>query len=196
VKVSVSDQSSRPVGADLLAVDLGANYFALFDLPVDYLLDHQQLKQSHLRLQRAVHPDRFANQPDSSQLQAVRCAALVNEAFDTLSCPLKRAFYLLELAGHPVDKEQTITDVAFFEEQMSLREQLEAGRSRADAETLALVQQHAQGLMTRLTSAFVEGWRRGGDAGYAAASDSARKMHFVQRLLEEAQQPPATGSIT
>lgn len=186
----MSDQQALSDATPGPEIDLRSNYFELFGLPVGYELDPHQLKRRHLALQRRVHPDRFAHLADSSPLQAVRYAAFVNEAFDTLSSPLQRALYLLELSGHPVDKEASITDAAFFEQQMDWREQLDTGRRHKDADTIAAVQQQARALMTQLEAGFVAAL----PADHAAAGDAVRKMLFIDRLLAEASQGTGPAS--
>jgi len=48
-------------------------------------------------LQQEFHPDRFASKGDVDKRLAVQTASLINQAYDTLKSPLKRAQYLLEL---------------------------------------------------------------------------------------------------
>ncbi|CAM3842363.1 Fe-S protein assembly co-chaperone HscB [Parendozoicomonas haliclonae] len=170
-------------------VDLRSNYFELFGIPVGYDVERSAIQPRYLELQRVVHPDRFAGLGERGQRLAIQYAAFVNEAFDTLCSPLKRALYLLEVSGHPVDVERnTVMDAAFLMEQMSLREELSEVRDSADPEAaVESVRENAEAMMDALKDEFVRLWQEG-ETGYEQAADCARKMHFAEKLLDEAEQ--------
>lgn len=75
----------------------GKNYFELFGLSVQFDVDIRSVADRYRELQRATHPDQFASGTDQEQRIAVEQAALVNDAYQTIKSPLKRAQYLLEL---------------------------------------------------------------------------------------------------
>jgi molecular chaperone HscB len=55
----------------------------------------------------------------------------VNEAYQTLSSPLKRALYLMELSGFQLDPELSAkVPLAFLEQQMAWRERLDEAKSQ------------------------------------------------------------------
>ncbi|NQD38132.1 Fe-S protein assembly co-chaperone HscB [Permianibacter sp. IMCC34836] len=112
------------------------DYFALFGLSPSYALDRDDLTRRYRELQKAVHPDRYANAGESERLMAVSQAARINDAFQTLRDPVSRARYLLQQHGGNWQDEQTIQDKAFLFEQMELREELEG--LHADRELAAL----------------------------------------------------------
>lgn len=102
------------------------NYFELFDIQFDYDIDLNALSVTYRELQRTVHPDKFANAPERDRLQAVQKTAEINDAYDSLKHPLKRAQYMLAEKGVDIRAEQqTLQDPTFLMEQMELREQLE-----------------------------------------------------------------------
>lgn len=171
-------------------INLKASYFELFSIESGYDINRDALQESYLQLQRIVHPDRFAGLGERGQRLAVQYAAFVNEAYDTLCSPLKRALYLLELAGHPVDIEKnTVMDAHFLMEQMSLREDLGEVKESDDPESaIASIMERAEVLMTGLQKSFVAHWQGGSSDGFRLASDFARKMHFVEKLIIEAEQ--------
>jgi molecular chaperone HscB len=109
------------------------NFFELFGLPVSFEVDTQQLSERYRDLQRAVHPDKFANASDRERRMAVEKAAQINEAFQTLKSPMNRARYMLELRGVDFDAERdTHLDPMFLMEQMELREALGEVKSSSD----------------------------------------------------------------
>ena len=171
-------------------IDLRASYFELFGVEAGYAIDTSAIQGRYLDLQRIVHPDRFAGMGERGQRLAVQYAAFVNEAYDTLRSPLKRALYLLEYSGHPVDIEtNTVMDAGFLMEQMSLREDLGDVRDSSDPEgALDEVVERAETLMTSLKNGFVTAWQQQTESGYKTAADFARKMHFVEKLIAEAEE--------
>lgn len=114
------------------------DYFTLFGLPVRYPVDGSLLASRFQDLQRQFHPDRFASQPERERLMALQQAATINEAYQTLKHPLKRAEYMLSLHGFDLGNEQhTLRDTAFLMEQLELREELDGIERKADDAALA-----------------------------------------------------------
>ncbi len=182
--------AAKALMSDLNAViDLKASYFELFGVAEGYSLDRQAIQGRYIDLQRIVHPDRFAGLGERGQRLAVQYAAFVNEAYDTLLSPLKRALYLLEVAGHPVDVEKnTVMDVSFLMEQMSLREELGEVRESSDPEAaIEVVRERAETLMDGLQKNFVAAWEQG-EQHLDQAAEFARKMHFAEKLIHEAEE--------
>jgi molecular chaperone HscB len=101
------------------------NHFDIFGLPVSFDVETTVLAERYRELQRAVHPDRFANATDRERREAVQRAANINEAFQILKSPLQRARYLLQLKGVDFDDQKdTSFDSSFLMEQIELREAL------------------------------------------------------------------------
>lgn len=106
-------------------MDFSQNYFELFGLPEQFDIDSKRLTSCYQELQKALHPDRFANASERERRMSLQQAGQVNSAFQTLKDPLARAKYLLELRGVVnQDEKVTIRDPEFLEQQMELREHL------------------------------------------------------------------------
>ena len=104
-------------------ISLQANDFELFDVPVQYAQDRAQLDARWKALQREAHPDRFAADGAAAQRVAMQWSVRINEAYQRLKDPLKRAAYLCELQGAPVQAENnTAMPPAFLMQQMEWRE--------------------------------------------------------------------------
>lgn len=162
------------------------NHFELFQLPLRFSVDAALLAERYRELQRAVHPDKFANASDQERRLALQSAAQINEAFNTLKDPLKRAQYLLQLQGiedNPSDAHAM--DGAFLFEQMELRESLESIKGKADMDALLAfmsdIEQRQRTLHTELGAQFSR-------QDYPAMQDSVRKLQFFNKLHEEAMQ--------
>ena len=100
-------------------------------------VDLNHLSQSYQTLQKAVHPDRFAHASSQEQLLAVQKSAEINDAYQTLKQPLKRAEYILTLRGVEMPNEQqSFSDThSFLMQQMELREMLGEVKFADDIDT-------------------------------------------------------------
>lgn len=116
-----------------MQVDFSDNYFALFEFPVAFDLDDQQLATRFRALQKVLHPDRYASASDAERRWSMQAAGFVNEGYQTLRRPISRASYLLSLNGIKLD-EETDTHMAaeFLMEQMELREELGDAAATSD----------------------------------------------------------------
>lgn len=164
-------------------MDFDRDYFALFDLPRRQDLDVTRLEARYRDLQAQVHPDRHAHLSPAEQRLAMQQATRVNEAYQTLKDPLKRARYLLELAGHDVQLEtNTAMPAEFLMEQMELREAVVEAREAGDIEALEV---RHRDLKKAIRSEF-QTLQAALDAGeYERAGELVRQLMFQEKLLAE-----------
>lgn len=112
--------------------------FELFGLPQRFEQDRGDIDGRWKELQREAHPDRFAAQGHAAQRAALQWSVRINEAYQRLKDPLKRAAYLCELAGAPIDAENnTAMPREFLLEQMEWREALDEAIDEEELEDLA-----------------------------------------------------------
>ncbi|MFC6280360.1 MULTISPECIES: Fe-S protein assembly co-chaperone HscB [Polaromonas] len=117
---------------------LQSNDFELFDLPVQFAQDPAALDARWKELQREAHPDRFAAQGAAAQRVALQWSVRINEAYQRLRNPLKRASYLCELHGAPINAEtNTAMPADFLMRQMELREALDDAETIEDLDEIA-----------------------------------------------------------
>ncbi|MXY88939.1 MAG: Fe-S protein assembly co-chaperone HscB [Gammaproteobacteria bacterium] len=106
-------------------LSIADNYFSQFELPVGYDIDLDRLNGQFRKLQTIVHPDRYAAAGDEQRLRAIKLSSYLNEAYETLKSPLRRAGYLLKLQGVDVEQvDQSDLDPELLFEQIALRESL------------------------------------------------------------------------
>jgi molecular chaperone HscB len=107
----------------------------------------------------------------------------VNEAYQTLKDPLKRARYLLELAGHDVRLEtNTAMPAEFLMAQMELREAVADAKAAGDID--ALDSQHRQ--MKKTIRGDQDALQAALDANeYERAGALVRQLMFQEKLLHE-----------
>lgn len=164
------------------------NYFELFALPRSFELDLSELKARYLDLQRAVHPDKFANASERERLLAVQKTAQINDGFAVLKSPITRAEHLLLLAGIELAHEhQTLKDPMFLIQQMELREQLAEISEASDPEQAIIdFQQQIDQFVAEFEQQFIGLFNEGGEIALNTAADGVRKLKFMLKLTAEA----------
>lgn len=119
-------------------MNLQSNDFEIFGLAPAFALDRAQLDERWKALQREAHPDRHVPADARTQRQAMQWSVRINEAYQRLKDPIRRAAYLCELHGVPVDAERnTHMPPAFLMQQLQWREALEEASSLDALEDMA-----------------------------------------------------------
>jgi molecular chaperone HscB len=159
-------------------VNLHSSDFELFGLPERFAQDRAAIDTRWKELQREAHPDRFAAQGHAAQRVAMQWSVRINEAYRRLKEPLRRAAYLCELRGSPIEAENnTAMPADFLVEQMEWRESLDEARTRADLDALETQLDRSRNeLLQRIARLLDEQ----GDA--AAAAQQVRALMFIERF--------------
>jgi molecular chaperone HscB len=119
-------------------MNLLSNDFEIFGVPVQFAQDGAALDARWKDLQREAHPDRFTTADALAQRQAMQWSVRINEAYQRLKDPLKRAAYLCEMNGAPIQAENnTAMPAAFLMQQMQWREDLDEASGVDDLERMA-----------------------------------------------------------
>jgi molecular chaperone HscB len=131
-----------------------------------------------------VHPDRFAAEGGAAQRVAMQWAVRVNEAYQRLKHPLKRAAYLCELGGVSIDAESnTAMPAGFLMQQMEWREALDDAGDLPAVEALAdEVAAHRKQALAALQATLDE------RHDTAAAAQQVRALMFVERFAADVDQ--------
>lgn len=162
------------------------SFFEIFQLPQGYELDTTLLEQRYRHLQRSVHPDKYAGGEELAQRLAVQYSSLLNEARDTLKSPLRRAIYLLELAGCSYSAEaQTTSDAQFLMQQIEWREALESCESSGDPMAcLDELKMEFERAMADHESQFARAYTL---SDMSLAQSIVQRMQFIAKLISEAE---------
>lgn len=113
-----------------------ADYFDLLSVPRRYAIDQATLAAAFRAIARSVHPDRFGGEREEVRRLATRLSAEVNQAFNVLKDPVKRADYMLALAGGPGAAELRDVPEDLLAEVMMLREQVDEVKAAGDTAAL------------------------------------------------------------
>lgn len=166
-------------------------YFELFDLPVSFDLELQDLSQRYRELQRVVHPDKFANASDRERRLSVEKAAVINEAYQVLKSPQRRARYMLELQSVSFDDEKDMAlDPAFLMEQIELREALDEVSQKDDplsdlSNLMADIKNRISEILSEISEALAAANLNEEEKSHL--KQLVHKMQFLNKLQEEAE---------
>jgi len=150
-------------------------------VPVQFAQDAAVLDARWKDLQREAHPDKFAAQGGAAQRLAMQWSVRINEAYRRLKDPLRRANYLCELHGAPINAEtNTAMPADFLMQQIEWREALDDAATLHDIEVLAAeLNQNEREQLSKLEQVI------DGQKDFRAASSQVRSLMFTERFASE-----------
>jgi molecular chaperone HscB len=164
-------------------VNLQSSDFELFGLPPQFAQDRAAIDARWKDLQREAHPDKFATQGAAAQRLAMQWSVRINEAYQRLKDPLKRAAYLCELNAAPVNAENnTAMPTEFLMQQMDWREALDDANSLEDLDVLSLQVRQAMREQLSKCEQFLDQQHN-----YLQAAQQVRALMFIQRFEHDVQ---------
>ncbi len=166
------------------------DYFTVFGLARDPVLDEQALANTYYDLSRQLHPDLHQTGTAEEQEASLQNTAVLNRAYRTLRDPVQRGQYWLELNGEQLGKENNKVppDLALLvfevqEQLAAVREAQSAGTDDARAGLKSELTQvwddlddRMQGLQQKLAANFSK-WRQ--------ADDASDLLSGLKRVLSE-----------
>ncbi len=162
-------------------MNLQSTDFELFGLAPQFAQDRAAIDARWKDLQREAHPDKFAAQGAAAQRVAMQWSVRINEAYQRLKDPLKRAAYLCELNATPVNAENnTAMPTAFLMQQMEWREALDEARTAADLDDL-----NVQVLAARREALQQCGQLLDVQHDYRGAVQQVRALMFIERFASD-----------
>lgn len=156
------------------------NYFTLFNLPKSYDIDSSKLLQTYKGYQRQVHPDKFYQASKNELSTADQVSCCVNDGYKTLSDPIKRGEYILQLY-----KQNTKADVppAYLMDVLEIHEQVESASDSADlVKLLSDVQKRIHDEKETLSASLKINNNKITDP--KAAAESLSKMRYLSRIRD------------
>jgi molecular chaperone HscB len=155
------------------------NFFTLLQLPETFVIDLKKLDQNYQNLQKEIHPDRFASLADEEKIASIKKTAEVNDAYQTLKSPIRRAEYLLHLYGIDIhDEKYNAVPQNFLMQQMEWREELETHKQNKEAlENLASkIQRNKNEIMSQLPEFFQN------KSNLNNAIKVTRELNFIEKI--------------
>jgi molecular chaperone HscB len=162
-------------------MNLSHSDFELFGLPQRFAQERSEIDERWKQLQREAHPDKFAAQGAAAQRAALQWSVRINEAYRRLKDPLKRAAYLCQLLGAPVDAENnTAMPAEFLVEQMEWREALDEAAGEQQLEEIS------EGVLARRRETLARIQQLLDlEADAPAAAQQVRALMFIERFAED-----------
>jgi molecular chaperone HscB len=158
-------------------MNLQSTDFELFAVPVQFAQDRTELDARWKELQRQAHPDKFAHEAAAAQRIAMQWSVRINEAYERLKAPIKRAAYLCELNGAKIDAERnTAMPAEFLMQQMELRENLE------EATTQENLDQISQQALKILREMLLKVEQQLNAKNYTEAAQTVRALMFIEKF--------------
>ena len=159
-------------------VNLQSTDFELFGLDTRFAQDRAVIDTRWKDLQREAHPDKFAAQGAAAQRIAMQWSARINEAYQRLKDPMKRAAYLCELHSAPVNAENnTAMPREFLMQQMTWREALDEAVSADELADLAREVSQARQAGLKKCEYLLDT-----EHDYAGAVQQVRALMFIERF--------------
>ena len=164
-------------------MNLQSSDFELFGLAPQFAQDRAAIDARWKDLQREAHPDKFVTQGAGAQRLAMQWSVRINEAYQRLKDPLKRAAYLCELKAAPVNAENnTAMPAEFLAQQMVWREALDEADSAVELEDL-----RAQVVVARSGALQQCSQLLDVQQDYAQAVQQVRALMFIERFASDVQ---------
>ncbi len=161
-------------------MNLQSNDFELFGVPQRFAQDMAALEARWKALQREAHPDRFAAEGAAAQRVAMQWSVRINEAWQRLRDPMRRAAYLCDLQGVATTTHgNAAMPPAFLLRQMEWHERIDAAHSAAELDALAAELAADQAAVLERVAHLLDNQH---DA--VGAAEQVRMLMFIERLAQ------------
>jgi molecular chaperone HscB len=176
--------------------DPGADHFQVLGVGRRFAVDLAAVEQRYKDMTRVLHPDRFARADARARRASLARSVQLNQAWRTLKDPVRRAEYLLELAGVGVggelgptrpgpngERQRVPVPQPLLLEMLEQREGLAEARAAGDrarvAAMVAAVRARRQAAMDIVATALEAD-------DHEAAAHQLVAVRYYDRFLEEA----------
>jgi len=168
--------------------------FAVLGLPRKFEVDLGAAEAAYKDLSRRLHPDRFAKADPRARKAALARTVEINDAWRTVKDPIKRAEYLLDLAGfglagddrqgggETAASKKMAAAPAFLVEILELREALGEAQQAGDMVKVAFMAERMRGRAAeamKTIAAALEGER------FEEGARALVALRYYQRFLDE-----------
>ena len=140
-----------------LEQDYSSDYFQLYSIKKEFLLDLSELKLKQKMLLQKMHPDLFVNSTSVEKKVASDFATLVNKAFGILRDPVTRGEHLCSILGLQFDIENIkLTSVDLLEKQFEMRSELDEIKKNNSSKKFFLIERFGKELQASINQMLVE----------------------------------------
>lgn len=157
------------------------NFFELFSLPVSFSINLADLEKKYVALQMQYHPDRFVGKADKERIDAASKSADVNNGYNILKSPVKRAEHILNLKEISVgdQREAVKPSQSLLVEMLEIREVLYESKNPKEIENLGIkAEKDYESTLKNLEKIFAEN-------NFAKAAEETIRLKYLSKFLEE-----------
>jgi molecular chaperone HscB len=181
----------------ILPPDAGTDRFAVLGLPRKFQVDVGAAETAYKELSRQMHPDRFAKADPRARKAALARTVALNDAWRTVKDPLRRAEYLLELAGYALAGGEKSSETSktrevsapptFLIEILELRDELAAAQKAGDAVKVAFMSEDMRGRAAAAMKTIGAAIDGNTPESFDEAARALMSLRYYQRFLDEVQ---------
>ena len=156
-------------------------HFQRLGVEYSFDVDVSALDQLYFDLQRQLHPDRFANKTSKEKALSQQQATALNDAYEILKDPLRRADYMVHVQGVGVLPEgcNLVQDQSILIEAMQMRERLETVTDLAQLNAIAKESKSAiEKVIGQLSTVF-------NDDDVEAACKLTTRLKYLHKMMGE-----------
>lgn len=155
--------------------------FTIFGLPRSMDIDARALEQRYLQLSRECHPDHLQSQEVGDCLAVLQRSAEVNDAWQVLRDPWRRARALIEAASPGALARNKKLDPTFLAEALDLAEEVAFAQGAGIAPLRARLQQALADDLAAVRSEIEHG-------SFEVAARRFHASHYHQKALQDLDQ--------
>ena len=188
----------------ILPPDPATDRFATLGLPRKFEVDLGAAEAAYKDLSRQFHPDRFAKADPRARKASLARTVQINDAWRSLKDPLRRAEYLLELAGYALGGGEKSAAMAatrkvsapptFLMEIMELRDELAEAQRAGDAVKVAFMSEEIRGRAAVAMKTIGTALEGSTPERFDEAARALMTLRYYQRFLDEVQAHEARTS--
>ena len=167
------------------------NYFELFKIPVQFIVDKAAIRKKYFELSKLSHPDYFANTGIEEQQNALESSAVLNQAFKTLSNCDSTLQYILKEKELLEEGEKYALPPLFLAQMMDINEAMEDADASPDAKAKLLLQiEILEAELYKPVKNIIENYSEGVTTKEAMlqVKEYYFKKKYLQRLLSQSVQ--------
>ena len=183
----------------------GIDRFAVLGLPRRFEVELGAAEAAYKDLSRQLHPDRFAKADPRARKAALARTVEINDAWRTVKDPVRRAEYLLELAGYALAGGEKSAEMSktrevsapptFLVEILELREELAAAQQAGDAVKVAFMSEDMRGRAAAAMKTIGSSIDGNTPESLDEAARALMSLRYYQRFLDEVQAHEARAAV-
>ncbi|MBS1580363.1 MAG: DnaJ domain-containing protein [Bacteroidetes bacterium] len=108
------------------------NYFELYNIPISFIVNANEVKKKYYELSRKFHPDFFSNTTEEERAEVLEKSSAVNKAFKIFTNEDELIKYVLQLKELLQEEEKYNLPNSFLIEMLELNEALTDAKMEED----------------------------------------------------------------